>query len=935
MEQETLTVDTSLTPGTDLSAGATTVEKVSLPGGAPVALPNAPTCWQVEDGTIEVYLSWPAGRRLISVAQTGDLIFGLSESPPDGATLQLVTAEPAALSKAPAEPEAIAIQADAWIRSATASLDPDIPDAHRPLAVENAASEDPLSIDDSETLASPRDVIWLAPGPGVALNVNATGEMTLAPDLVCLHGPLWIRVKGRGTVRPGTSADLGPTRLPQAIAAFTESLIPLFDAQDARSDDDALERMAGHDGSGARASDPIRTAFDRIGDQFRVKPSDRPSLPPKADTMPIPALARIAGYRARKITLEEGWHRRDHGPLLIRRDAENAPLEALIWDGRGYTSTEGRVTEAQTFEYQHSAHTVSAALPYTVTGLWSLAFYVMRAGNRQDATYTALAAAGVALIGILTPLGTGWLLSDIVPAGMFGLLIAVGVALSVGALVSTAMGVARTFATTRIDGRGGTVLGAALTDRLLRLPTRFFKDFSAGDLNQRIENVEQMRKLAVGVVMSSGLTAVLSVVYLGVLMFYDARLAAMGIGLVAVYILAVVLARILQMEAIRDAAQLDGEIAGLTHETLEGVGKLRAAAAEERAMERWLDVYRRERAAGVRAGRVGVNFGAFADTYQTITLMTLFAGAGLLSAMEASAGVFIAFLAAFGSFQGAIVGLCEALLQVYTAQPLVERAKPILEAEPEVDPGRTDPGILKGAIEGTGLSFAYAEGLPPILNNLSFEVRPGEHMAIVGGSGSGKSTLLRLLLGFEAPQRGSILYDGQDLLRLDLTRVRSQIGVVLQASQLFAGSILENIRGASSAPLEDCLAAVEKAGLARDLQTFAMGIHTPITEGAGTLSGGQRQRILIARALAANPNILFFDEATSALDNATQAVVSATLDQLRVTRITIAHRLSTVRNADRICVLENGKFVEQGTFDELMALDGAFAALARRQLTGE
>ena len=208
-------------------------------------------------------------------------------------------------------------------------------------------------------------------------------------------------------------------------------------------------------------------------------------------------------------------------------------------------------------------------------------------------------------------------------------------------------------------------------------------------------------------------------------------------------------------------------------------------------------------------------------------------------------------------------------------------------------------------------------------------------MAIVGGSGSGKSTLLRVLLGFETPQRGSILYDGQDLARLDLTRVRSQIGVVLQASQLFAGSILENVRGSTSTPLEDCLKAVERAGLARDLQVFAMGIHTPITEGAGTLSGGQRQRILIARALAANPNILFFDEATSALDNATQAIVSHTLDLLKVTRITIAHRLSTVRNADRICVLQDGKFIEQGTFDELMTLDGAFTALARRQLTEE
>lgn len=910
--------------------GSDTSGRITLPGGAPVPLPRGPACWQVMEGSIEVYLTGPDGRHLLMVAKPGDVIFGLPDATMEGTAISLVTADAAALAKIDSAALDVAEHGERWVRSASGTLPETLPEPNRILA-----SGEELAVGEHEILATSGQVLWLQPGPGLVLDLNATGHFTLDPRMVCIHGPMWARAIGSGPVRAHGIEALGVDRISEAIASFTQSLIPLLTTQNARNDARALERLVGQDPSISLSSNPLHRAFSRIADHFSIKPADRQKVPDSAGGMPIPALARIAGFRARKITLEAGWHRRDHGPLLIHRTEEHAKIEALTWDGRGYASDDGRLTETRSLEYQHTAFTVSAALPTKVIGLWSLAWHVMRSGNRGDAMLTAAAAAGASLIGILTPLGTGWLLSDIVPAGMFGLLIAVGIALAAGALITITLNVARTVATTRIEGRGATVLGAALTDRLLRLPTRFFKDYSAGDLNQRLENVEQMRQLAVSVVMSAGLTAVLSVVYLGVLLFYDARLAAMGIGLVTVYILAVILARVLQMEAIREAAHLDGEIAGLTYETLEGVGKLRSAAAEERAMERWLDVYRRERAAGVRAGRVGVNFGAFADTYQTVTLMTLFAGAGMLSVMETSAGMFIAFLAAFGSFQGAIVGLSHALLQVYSAQPLVERARPILKAAPEIDPGRTDPGPLKGAIEGSGLSFAYGEGLPPILNNLSFEVRPGEHMAIVGGSGSGKSTLLRLLLGFETPQRGSILYDGQDLARLDLTRVRSQIGVVLQASQLFAGSILENIRGASNAPLEECLEAVAKAGLAPDLQTFAMGIHTPITEGAGTLSGGQRQRILIARALAADPNVLFFDEATSALDNATQAIVSTTLDQLRVTRITIAHRLSTVRNADRICVLKDGKFVEQGRFEDLMALDGAFAALARRQLTGE
>ena len=757
----------------------------------------------------------------------------------------------------------------------------------------------------------------------------------LDPDLAAVSDAVWARARSRGEVTLLRSSTLQESQLLTAVSAFTDTLPVLFDAQAREDEAQTLARLGTATDLGPRQEGSIRDSVERVAEGLGIKPVDLPRLPAEAESLPIPALCRVSGLRARKVTLEENWHARDQGPLLLR-GAEDRTLHALTWDGRAYRDhANRRLSASDIARYSHTAYTVSAPLPSHVQGLWTLAWHVMRAGNRRDAMTTAMAAAAAAGLGILTPIATAWLLSDIVPAGIAGLLFGVGIALACAAIVSTILGVARSIATTRIEGRGATVLGAALTDRLLRLPARFFKDFSAGDLNQRLQNVEQMRKLAVGILMSAGLTAVLSVAYLGVLFMYDVRLALMGFGLVLIYIVAVVIARVLQMEAIREAASLDGEIAGLTYETLDGVGKLRASAAEERAMERWLEVYRRERAAGVRAGRVGTNFGAFADAYQTITLMTLFAGAGALAAVEAPAGIFIGFLAAFGSFQGAIVGLSEALLQVYSAQPLVERARPILTAETEIDPGRGDPGTLKGEIEGSGLAFSYAEGLPPVLNGLDFHIKPGQHMAIVGGSGSGKSTLLRLLLGFEAPDRGAILYDGQDLTRLDLTRVRSQIGVVLQASQLFAGSILDNIRGAGNASLEDCLNAAAKAGLARDLEYFAMGVHTPITEGAGTLSGGQRQRILIARALAASPNILFFDEATSALDNATQAVVSQTLDALKVIRVTIAHRFSTVRHADRICVLEAGKFVEQGTYDELMAMDGAFAKLARRQLTGE
>ncbi|MEM7422527.1 MAG: ATP-binding cassette domain-containing protein, partial [Pseudomonadota bacterium] len=874
---------------------------------------------------VEAHLVWAGGRRLLARLGPGACAFALAaDALPE---IRLIASDDAVLRRISDTPDDIPEAADDWIRQALEFLE--LPEAPTDAVAEAEAL---VGVRQGGVIASPSAVYWLKPGPNTALALADTPLRASGPQRVCVFGPLWVRVESDGEIAARRSRDLVGAQLCAAVAGFNADLAALFDVVEARADATHLARLRQDPRSVDLDGSPIGRALMDAATALKIDIRTMPTLPAAAETMAVPALARIGGLRARKIALEAGWQRRDQGPIIAYTAGDGKPI-ALLWDGTRYRADGEGIGARDVERFQHTAFVIHAGLPQEVTGLWSLAWHIIRVGNQRDAVRASLAAAGIALVGILIPIATAWLLSEIVPAGIAGRLIAVGIALGCGTLVTFLLSAARTMSTSRIEGRGATALGAAVTDRLLRLPVRFFKDFSAGDLNQRIENVEQMRALAVSIIMSAGLTAVLSFVYLGVLLAYDTRLALIAVGLVIWYILAVGITRALQQGALREGARLDGEIAGLTYETLEGVAKLRAAAAEERAMARWAKLYREEREVGVRAGRVGTNFGAFADAYQTITIMTLFAGASILIANDTSAGMFIGFLAAFGSFQGAFVGLSEALLQIYSAQPLVERAKPLLGAEPEVAPGRADPGVLKGAIEGTGLTFSYGDGLPAVLTDLSFDVRPGEHMAIVGGSGSGKSTLLRLLLGFENPQRGSILYDGQDLSRLDLTRVRGQIGVVLQASQLFAGSILENIRGATNTPLEQCLHAARDAGLETDLQYFAMGIHTPITEGASTLSGGQRQRILIARALAARPNILFFDEATSALDNQTQAVVSETLDRLAVTRITIAHRLSTVRHADRICVLERGRFVEQGTFDTLMAADGAFAQLAARQLT--
>ena len=239
---------------------------------------------------------------------------------------------------------------------------------------------------------------------------------------------------------------------------------------------------------------------------------------------------------------------------------------------------------------------------------------------------------------------------------------------------------------------------------------------------------------------------------------------------------------------------------------------------------------------------------------------------------------------------------------------------------------------LNGRIELSNVYFRYTDSMPYVVDGMSLKIQPGEYVAIVGSTGCGKSTLIRLLLGFETPEKGAIYYDGKDISKLDLRSLRRKIGVVMQEGKLFQGDIYSNI--AISAPqltLNEAWEAAELAGIADDIRAMPMGMQTILSEGQGGISGGQKQRLMIARAIAPRPKILMFDEATSALDNRTQKQVSDALDGLRCTRIVIAHRLSTIKNCDRILVLDKGRIMEDGTYDELIAKNGFFAELVERQ----
>jgi len=297
-----------------------------------------------------------------------------------------------------------------------------------------------------------------------------------------------------------------------------------------------------------------------------------------------------------------------------------------------------------------------------------------------------------------------------------------------------------------------------------------------------------------------------------------------------------------------------------------------------------------------------------------------------------TSGTFIAFNAAFGAFLGGMIGLVETVMGMLNLVPIYERTTPILHSLPEVNEYKIHPGEVLGEINIDKLSFRYGDG-DLILDDISLKIRSGEYVALVGSSGSGKSTLLRLLLGFEKPVSGSIYYDNLDMNEVDINALRRQFGVVLQNAQLLPGDIFSNIVGSSNLTIEDAWDAARMVGLDKDIEKMPMGMYTVIGEGGTTFSGGQRQRMIIAKAIVHRPRILFFDEATSALDNHTQATVTNSLEQFKSTRIVIAHRMSTIVKADRIIVLAGGKIIQDGSYEQLMSVDGLFKELASRQTT--
>ena len=696
--------------------------------------------------------------------------------------------------------------------------------------------------------------------------------------------------------------------------------------------------------SEADAELPLRQGESALTGVFRIvaRAQGVTTIVPRrsgADEDELMSLARASGVRTRSVTLDGAWWREDCGPMLGFITDGHRPV-ALIPAGTDryqlidtVSGTRALIDASLVAGLEPGAFAIYRPLPDGPVSITRL----LRAGlsdTRADLLRLIALTAATALLALAVPVVTGQIVGSVIPEANRPELLQLTIALLVAALAGALFQLTTSIAVLRVQGRLDRYLGPAIWGRLLSLPTSFFQRYSAGDLAHRVLSSEAMVQLISGSAVTSLLGGVFSIFSFALIWFYSVPLGIAASVLLFAMVTTIILAGRAQLRRMRAVEEHSGQMNGMLLELISGISKLRVSGIQEKAFARWADLFtsKRRRWNSVRGIE---NFVAVVTAaFPVVSAIVLFAVVGLNEDSSLAPGAFLAVNAAYGQVAFALIVMANSLNLVVRALPGLQRLSPILTERPEEDVAKTDPGALTGAVEFSGVFFRYQADSPLVVNDVSIRIAAGSSIAFVGPSGSGKSTLGRLLLGFEEPESGGVFFDDQDLTGLDVRAVRRQMGVVLQSVELLPGSILTNIIGSSvDLTVDDAWRAATSAGLADDIRDMPMGMYTAISEGGSTLSGGQRQRLLIARALAGDPHILLFDEATSALDNETQAVVAESLAAVSATRILIAHRLSTVIDADQIYYLEQGRIVEAGTYDELMALNGAFASQARRQLT--
>jgi len=682
-------------------------------------------------------------------------------------------------------------------------------------------------------------------------------------------------------------------------------------------------------GAGMDAGDAVRQILGYYGVASLDFPEHLKSAPEKLDYA-----ARLSGLMRRAVTLEGAWYRDAIGAMLGQtREGKIVALLPRRTAGYAYRDPDSgktvRVNAKTAAGLSRDALCFYRPFPQKKLGLRDLLRFIARALHPMDIAMVAGVSALVTAVGLLMPRLNLLLFGPVAASGRQGLLLPVAALILSASMATLMMVSAKTLLLSQLEARLDLMVQSATMMRVLSLPANFFKGFSAGELSSRVRWVSGLCSLLVDAALSTGLSSLFSLAYVGQIFSFAPALALPAFAVALLTLLVSVATSLMQVRHARARMENAAKQSGTVFDFINGIQKIKLAGAEKRAFSKWAEQY----AAGARMMYQPaplIRFSAaIPEAIALVGTAAMYFGAVKSGVSPAE---YMAFSVSFGMVTAAFSALSGIAVRVASVKPMMQMVEPILSSVPESTAGRANVERLTGGIELDHVSFRYSEQSPPVIRDLSLKILPGQYVAVVGKTGCGKSTLLRLLLAFEAPQAGSVSFDGMDVSRLEPRSLRRQIGVVTQNGKLFQGDIFSNI--AISSPgltLEEAWEAAEIAGIAEDIRRMPMGMHTLISEGAGGVSGGQRQRLMIARAIARKPRVLMLDEATSALDNLTQKQVTQSLDRLKCTRIVVAHRLSTIRQCGRIILLEDGAILEDGSYDELMARRGSFAQLVKRQ----
>ena len=644
--------------------------------------------------------------------------------------------------------------------------------------------------------------------------------------------------------------------------------------------------------------------------------------------------ARLSGTTCREVTLPKNLRKTELDPLLCFLRDSGKPI-VVFSDTFGRKRVFDPVTqEAERFpaelekQLEDKAYEIQKCFAEKSVNFRSMTRFALREMSLKNLVITLIGMFLVTEAGLLLATLNSLLYDSIIPQGEMTDLIGFAGIIIACMIGSLCFGISKNIATFRNTSKVSYSLQSAILNRLFHMPEKFFRSYESALLSYRVERLSgvyiSMYMCLIQIVLQGGF----SLLYCRRMYEYSPALARVGLLFVLLNVITSAVIGQVFNEYSTDKSRARGQLRTFLYQTVTGISGVRLLGAEEDVqgeyVDKFVDYINADRKYSL-SQRLAPVVSILITGVSTVLMYSMMVNARI----NVSIGSFMGFMAAYAAFSASMAMVGNNAMSIYSSLPTLQESADVLRMQPEQYGSGKILKKVTGKIDIDRVSFSYQKDGKQVLRNIDLHIKPGEYVAITGRSGCGKSTLLRLLLGFEQPSSGMIYYDDIGMDRLNIPELRRRMGVVLQDGGLISGTILDNIKaGNRDLTNEELDRILDEVGLKEDINALQMGILTPISEEWSTISGGQKQRILIARAIAGNPDILLMDEATSSLDNITQKYVCESLEKHNITRIVIAHRLSTVVNCDRIIVMDNGQIREQGTYEELMAQKGVFYQLA-------